>query len=80
MASAYSKLKIRKMINQDWSAQATIKDCYNSTQLIQSAAASANILSPFIHLCGSLYREANDSSLGEEDMIAVIKLLTKSSS
>lgn len=77
MASAYSKIKVQKMLNQDWSAQATIKDCYNSTQLIQSAAASANIQSPFLHLCDALYGEAKERGLGEEDMIAVAKLISK---
>ncbi|KAH8803486.1 hypothetical protein F5884DRAFT_837310 [Xylogone sp. PMI_703] len=75
MSSAYSRLKIAKMLNQDWSAQATIKDCYNSTQLIQSAAKQANTLVPLVQICSSLYGQANQSGLGEEDMIAVAKVI-----
>ncbi|KAM0324442.1 hypothetical protein ACHAQA_008224 [Verticillium albo-atrum] len=38
MASAYSKIKIAKMLNEDWSPQAAIRDCFNITQLIGSAS------------------------------------------
>ncbi|KAL2015615.1 hypothetical protein VTK56DRAFT_5093 [Thermocarpiscus australiensis] len=78
MASAYSKLKVGKMLNQDWSAQAAVKDCYNSTQLIQSAARAAHTRSPLVELCGSLYRHAIQCGLGEEDMISVVKSLAES--
>lgn len=77
LASAYSKLKIAKMINQDWSPQAAMKDCYNSAQLIQSAVKAADTRSPLAQLCESLYGEAIESGLGEEDMIAVVKLLSR---
>ncbi|KAK6217960.1 hypothetical protein LQW54_003016 [Pestalotiopsis sp. IQ-011] len=75
MASAYSGLMIQKMLNQDWSAQAAIKDCYNSTQLIQSAATESGVQSPLIQLCGTLYAQAIQSGLGEEDMISVMKVI-----
>ncbi|KAI4601175.1 hypothetical protein KJ359_012363 [Pestalotiopsis sp. 9143b] len=75
MASAYSGLKIQKMLNQDWSAQAAIKDCYNSTQLIQSAATESGVQSPLIQLCGTLYAQGIQSGLGEEDMISVMKVI-----
>lgn len=77
LASPYSKLKVSKMLSQDWSAQAAIKDCYNSTQLIESATNAAKTISPLIQLCGSLYGKANESGLGEEDMIAVGKVLER---
>ncbi|KAH6972007.1 putative NAD binding NADP oxidoreductase coenzyme F420-dependent [Ilyonectria sp. MPI-CAGE-AT-0026] len=75
MASAYSKIKIAKMISQDWSAQAAIKDCYNITQLIDSASNAVHAQSPLIHLTGLLYKQAIDRGLGEHDMIAVEKVL-----
>ncbi|KAF3005275.1 hypothetical protein E8E14_007185 [Neopestalotiopsis sp. 37M] len=75
MASAYSGLKLQKMLDQDWSAQAAIKDCYNSTQLIQTAAADSGVNSPLIQLCGQLYGQAIESGLGEEDMISVMKVI-----
>jgi 3-hydroxyisobutyrate dehydrogenase len=73
MASAYSHIKVGKMLNQDWSLQAALKDCYNSTQLIQSAAVSENTGSPLMDVCGKLYAQAMEAGLGEEDMIAIPK-------
>ncbi|KAL1853775.1 hypothetical protein Plec18167_005018 [Paecilomyces lecythidis] len=78
MASPYSKIKVNKMLEQDWTAQATIKDCYNSASLIQSAAESAGLQLPLIHRCCSLYRQAVESGLGEEDMVSIFKILKKS--
>ncbi|XEV01252.1 hypothetical protein FSHL1_006539 [Fusarium sambucinum] len=75
MASAYSKIKVAKMINQDWSAQAAIKDCYNITQLIGSASETINAQTPLISLTGSLYKQAIERGLGDYDMIAVEKVL-----
>ncbi|KAI3323142.1 6-phosphogluconate dehydrogenase [Xylariaceae sp. AK1471] len=77
-ASAYSRSKITKIITQDWSTQATTKDCYNSSKLICGAAETAAARSPLIHVCRSMYAEAADAGLGEEDMIAVIKVLSRS--
>ncbi|KAL2793162.1 putative NAD binding NADP oxidoreductase coenzyme F420-dependent [Aspergillus keveii] len=73
MASAYSKLKVAKIRDNDWSAQASLKDCYNSTQLIQSAAATAETRSPLMEACGKLYKEAMEAGFGEEDMISIVK-------
>ncbi|KAM0227363.1 hypothetical protein ACHAPO_011610 [Fusarium lateritium] len=75
LASAYSKIKMAKMISQDWSTQASITDCYTITQLIDSAAASINAKTPLIHLTGLLYKEAVDKGLGDRDIIAVEKVL-----
>ncbi|KAH8588453.1 hypothetical protein B0O99DRAFT_525022 [Bisporella sp. PMI_857] len=77
MASAYSKLKIGKMLAQDWSPQAAIDDCYNITQLIMSASKIANAQTPFISLCGSLYERAIQAGMGDEDMIALTKVLAE---
>ncbi|KAJ0415129.1 NAD(P)-binding protein [Aspergillus carlsbadensis] len=73
MASAYSKLKIAKIRDNDWSAQASLKDCYNSTQLIELAAAAAETRSPLMEVCGRLYKEGMEAGLGEEDMISIVK-------
>lgn len=42
MASPYSRLKIEKTLSEDWSAQASMKDCYNSVQLVALAAKTAD--------------------------------------
>lgn len=74
LASVYSKAKIAKMLDQDWSAQAAIKDCYNSTELIRTAAETVGLKLPLANVAGLLYKKATESGLGEEDMIAVVKL------
>jgi 3-hydroxyisobutyrate dehydrogenase-like beta-hydroxyacid dehydrogenase len=71
----YSKVKIQKMLEEDWSPQAAFKVCYNSTRLIQSAAASADIQLPLMQTCGRLYGEALKDGQGEVDMIAVERKL-----
>ncbi|KAL7904913.1 hypothetical protein GGI35DRAFT_472106 [Trichoderma velutinum] len=76
LASAYSRVKIAKILKEDWSPQAAIKDCYNSTQLIRSAAQDAQVQTPFIEICNSLYRDAYNFGWGEEDMMAIYKLFT----
>ncbi|KAK4104420.1 hypothetical protein N658DRAFT_483366 [Parathielavia hyrcaniae] len=68
LASACSRVKVAKMLSQDWSA----------TQLIQAAAREANTQSPLIGLCASLYRQAIESGIGDEDMIAAVKCLAGS--
>ncbi|PTB48697.1 hypothetical protein M431DRAFT_513486 [Trichoderma harzianum CBS 226.95] len=77
LASAYSKIKLAKMAKQDWSAQAAVKDCYNSTELIWTAAKAAEAKTPLIQVCNSLYKQAIDSGLEDEDMIAVYKVLSE---
>jgi 3-hydroxyisobutyrate dehydrogenase-like beta-hydroxyacid dehydrogenase len=77
LSSAYSKLKANKILDEDWSSQATIKDCYNSTQLIQNAAREAQTQSPLVQLCSQLYRQADASGMAEDDMIAIFKVLAK---
>lgn len=76
LASAYSKLKLAKILRNDWSAQAAVNDCYNSTELIQAAAKEAGAKSPLIQVCNSLYRQARESGLDKEDMITVYKVLS----
>ncbi|RDW62948.1 NAD(P)-dependent oxidoreductase [Aspergillus mulundensis] len=78
MASAYSKLKIAKMISRDYSPQAAVKDCYNLTQLITSAAQDVDAETPLIQLSASLYHKALTQQLGDLDMIALEKILGNS--
>ncbi|KKO99612.1 hypothetical protein THAR02_08284 [Trichoderma harzianum] len=77
LASAYSKIKLAKMAKQDWSAQAAVKDCYNSTELIRTAAKAVEAKTPLISVCNSLYKQAMDSGLEDEDMIAVYRVLSE---
>lgn len=78
MASAYSKIKIAKIINQDWSAQAALKDCFNNTELVKSAAQNAGAEIPLMQVCNVLYKESLVKGLDEDDMIAVYKTFDRS--
>ncbi|KAI0868769.1 hypothetical protein GGS24DRAFT_512849 [Hypoxylon argillaceum] len=62
MASVYARNKMAKAISGDWSPQAAIKDCHNSSKLICAEADAST---------------ATKAGFGE-DMIAVIKILSQS--
>ncbi|KAI0468806.1 putative NAD binding NADP oxidoreductase coenzyme F420-dependent [Xylaria cf. heliscus] len=74
LASPYSRVKMPKILAQDWSPQASIEDCYNSTLLIRQAGEEADSRSPLTQTLVSLYQQAVESGLGQEDMIAIAKL------
>ncbi|KAI0546764.1 hypothetical protein F4679DRAFT_587140 [Xylaria curta] len=78
-ASAYAQNKITKITTEDWSPQATTRDCYKSSNLICAALEATGTRSPLIELCRSMYAEATDSGYGDEDMISIIKILSNSS-
>ncbi|KAJ3497122.1 hypothetical protein NLG97_g2133 [Lecanicillium saksenae] len=76
MASAYSKLKVAKMIAEDWSPQAAIADCYNLTELVQDAAGEVGAQTPLMTVCNTLYRDAVSRGFGGDDMIAIHQVMT----
>ncbi|OAA43446.1 3-hydroxyacid dehydrogenase/reductase [Beauveria brongniartii RCEF 3172] len=76
MASAYSKLKVAKMIAEDWSPQAAMQDCSNVTQLVQEAAAEVGAQTPLMTVCNALYKDAVERGFGGDDMIAIHKVMT----
>lgn len=76
MASAYSKLKVEKMIAEDWSPQAAIADCYNLTELVQDAAGEVGAQTPLMTVCNQLYRDAVKRGFGGDDMIAIGQVMT----
>ncbi|KAI1145703.1 hypothetical protein F4825DRAFT_443213 [Nemania diffusa] len=46
MASVYARNKMAKAISGDWSPQAAIKDCHNSSKLICAEADASTVRSP----------------------------------
>ncbi|KAB8233662.1 uncharacterized protein BDW43DRAFT_275775 [Aspergillus alliaceus] len=54
-----------------WGAQATVRDCFNITELIRGAAGEVDAEAPLIALCGELYGRAVEAGLENEDMVAV---------
>ncbi|KAI1351344.1 hypothetical protein F5Y01DRAFT_325496 [Xylaria sp. FL0043] len=78
-ASVYAQNKITKITTEDWSPQATTKDCYKSSKLICAALKATGARSPLTEICCSMYAEAINSGYGDEDMISIIKTLSHSS-
>lgn len=76
LASAYSGIKVAKMMDGDWSAQGAIHDCYyNNAKVIQAAAKQAGTRVPVIDVAEALYKQAIDSGIANEDVIAVQKVI-----
>lgn len=76
-ASAYASNKIAKIIAGDWSSQAATRICYDSSTLICNAAEASGVRSPVAQVCRSMYEEATNAGFGEDDMIAIIKILSR---
>ncbi|KAL2838961.1 putative NAD binding NADP oxidoreductase coenzyme F420-dependent [Aspergillus pseudoustus] len=79
MASAYSRMKVPKIQNEDWTPQATIKISDYSSQLIRAAAAETNTRLPLLQACVEIQEEAIKDGIGDEDMIAIVKTISKRS-
>lgn len=72
MASSVSRMKLVKLVEQDFSVQASIRDVLWNNRLVAEAARQAGLASPLLDVCHALFRES--VALGEEkaDMAAVV--------
>ncbi|KAL4934213.1 NAD(P)-dependent oxidoreductase [Aspergillus undulatus] len=77
MASEYSRHKVQKMLSGDWTAEATVRYCYNLTQLIKSASEEVDTWSPIIELVGELYLGTKEMGLEGEDLSALTKIFSR---
>lgn len=75
MASPVSRIKLAKLAAGDFSAQAAITDVLKNNRLIAEAARQAELASPLLDVCHSLYDETQDLGLGTADMAAVIRAI-----
>jgi 3-hydroxyisobutyrate dehydrogenase len=75
MASAFSRMKLAKLVANDYSAQALAHDGCNSTRLITNAARDAHIATSLMNVCRQLYEETVGLGHGSNDMIAVIRAI-----
>ncbi|TPX08651.1 uncharacterized protein E0L32_009840 [Thyridium curvatum] len=79
LVSPYLKMKMPKLVNEDWTPQGHIKNCYHSnTRIIVEAARKEGVRTPLMDVCDDLFRKATEAGLGEEDMMAVIKTIAQS--
>jgi 3-hydroxyisobutyrate dehydrogenase len=75
MASNVSKIKLLKLVQEDYSVQASIADVLKNNQLVAEAARIANIASPLLDVCHALYAETLALGKGNEDMAAVVRAI-----
>ncbi|HEX8807026.1 MAG TPA: NAD(P)-dependent oxidoreductase [Candidatus Aquilonibacter sp.] len=75
MASAISRIKLDKLLENDLTPQAAIADVHMNCRLIYEAARDLRCKTPLLDESESLYRRAVEDGLGTEDMIGVIKAL-----
>lgn len=75
MASHVSTMKLAKLLEQDFSVQASIADVLMNNTLVAEAATASDIAAPLILACRELYAAAERAGHGSADMIAVIRAL-----
>jgi len=75
MASAFARMKLAKLVADDYSAQALAHDGCNSTRLITDAARDARIATSLTDVCRQLYEETVELGHGTSDMISVIRAI-----
>jgi 3-hydroxyisobutyrate dehydrogenase len=79
MASSVSQVKLKKLTDADFDAQAAVADVLQNTRFVTAAARDAGIASPLLGVCEELYGEAVALDNGGLDMIAVIRAIERRS-
>ena len=75
MASAVSQMKLAKLVAQDFSVQASIRDVLMNSQLVAAQARAAQLPSPLLDQAHALFQQAVDQGHGALDMVAVVRAI-----
>jgi 3-hydroxyisobutyrate dehydrogenase len=75
MASNVSKMKIEKLVNGDFSVQASISDVQKNARLVAEEAHRGKLASPLIEECHRLFSETLAAGHGSLDMIGVLRAI-----
>lgn len=75
MASSVSRVKLSKLVADDFSPQASIADVLKNAELVADAAKTAQAPAPLLNVCRLLYSDALRVGCGELDMVAVLRAL-----
>jgi 3-hydroxyisobutyrate dehydrogenase len=75
MASDISRIKVAKLLEQNFDVQASIVDVLKNNRMIAEAARGVGAASPLIDVCHALFGEAVGLGLGGADMIAVLRAI-----
>ncbi|SLN47071.1 NAD(P)-dependent oxidoreductase [Oceanibacterium hippocampi] len=80
MSSAVSRIKLQKLLEGDYAAQALIADVWKNSRLVADAARSACVAAPLLEASDALYAETAGLGYGHEDMAAVVKAIASRTS
>ncbi len=75
MASSASRMKVNKLVSEDFEVQASIADVLMNNRLAAEAARGANLASPLLDVCFRLYSETVELGHGQADMVAVVRAI-----
>ncbi len=74
-SSPIMRVKAPKLVEEDFTAQASIANVRANVDLIAAAARTAGLALPLLEASQDLYAETSRLGLGDADMVAVIKAL-----
>jgi len=75
MASDVSRVKLAKLLADDFTPQAAAADVLTNAQLVAASARAAAVATPLLDACHALYAETVALGWGAADMAAVIHAL-----
>jgi len=75
MGCDFTRVKMPKFIDRDFTVQAATEDAFNSTRLIADAARAAGLASPMLDLASELYGESVALGNARMDMATVIQAI-----
>jgi 3-hydroxyisobutyrate dehydrogenase len=70
-----SRVKIAKLVSEDFDVQASIADVLKNNRLAAEAARDAGLATPLLDVCFALYTETQTLGHGHEDMAAVVRAI-----
>ena len=73
MSSAVSRLKLAKVVADDWSPQASISNVLYNNRVIVDEARHLGVELPLMSVCEQLYATTEAAGFGGTDMIAVLE-------
>lgn len=76
MSSPISRVKTAKLVEEDWTPQASLVDVLMNASLITDAARAAGIASPLLDVCRDLCAEGVARGDGDLDVAAVVRAIT----
>ncbi|USI75155.1 NAD(P)-dependent oxidoreductase [Sphingomonas morindae] len=75
MSSDVSQVKLDKLVNGDFTPQASLADVLMNSRLVADAARSSAVATPLLDQAKALYSAAEAMGLGGLDMIGVVRAL-----